>query len=461
MQQRYTFLANLFELLLLRNKIGLSLPPNFHSMKFFISALFALTFSLGIFAQDTITVMQYNLLYYGEITGFCNNNNNSLEMKDPHLRTILDYVKPDIFTVNELSSDENVHEHLLDNNLNINFITHYKRAESRNTAGSNIVNMLYYDSRKLRLKTQFTAQNYVRDVDVYELYYYSNDLQQGDTAFVVCVVGHLKAGNSSGDANARKIMAENTLRFLETRYENDNVLFMGDFNFYTGAESAFQLMLNYSNTAMRFLDPIGQIGDWNNNSFYAGIHTQSTNTNSDCKAGGGLDDRFDFILISDEIRFGTNHVRYVQESFKAVGQDGQHFNGTVNGAPQNTSVPSAVATALFNFSDHLPITMKLAVDKTLDIAETSSRPFLAEIIPNPVKSNARIDLYMPQYGNLKLQLTDLNGKVIISQSYSLMAGKQTLDVNLENLPSGIYFVSLQDGNRRNEHMKLIKQSTGF
>jgi len=99
--------------------------------------------------------------------------------------------------------------------------------------------------------------------------------------------------------------------------------------------------------------------------------------------------------------------------------------------------------------------------KTLDIAETSSRPFLAEIIPNPVKSNARIDLYMPQYGNLKLQLTDLNGKVIISQNYSLMAGKQTLDVNLENLPSGIYFVSLQDGNRRNEHMKLIKQSTGF
>lgn len=382
-------------------------------------------------------------------------------MKDPYLRTILEHVKPDIFTVNELSADESIHDHLLDNNLNINFIDYYKRANSRNTAGSDIVNMLYYDSRKLRLKAQYTAQNYVRDVDVYELYYYSNDLPQGDTAFIVCAVAHLKAGSTSGDANQRKVMAENTMRFLETRFENTNTLFMGDFNFYSGTEFAFQTMLNYSNAAVRFLDPLGQIGEWSNNSFYAGIHTQSTNVNSDCKAGGGLDDRFDFILISDEVRFGTKHMRYVQESFKAVGQDGHRFNGTVNQAPQNTSVPAAVAEALFNFSDHLPVTLRLTVDKTLDINEHNAQPFMAGVQPNPVRQKANIQFYMPASGLLHAQLFDLQGHVVLRQEQAFAPGRQMLEMDMSLLQPGFYVLSLTDGNGRAENLKIIKESATF
>lgn len=426
-------------------------------MRYFSVFLFLALAHIGIRAQDTITVMQYNLLYYGQVTGFCNNNNNGLAMKDPHLRTILDYVKPDVFTVNEMSANESIHQHMLDNNLNINFVTHYKRAASRNSAGSDIVNMLYYDSRKLSLKAQYTAQNYVRDVDVYQLYYNANDLSQGDTAFLVCVVAHLKAGNTTSDANARKVMAENTLRFLETRFETENTLFMGDFNFYSGNENAFQTLLNYSNAAVRFLDPLGQIGEWSNNSFYAGVHTQSTNTNSDCKAGGGLDDRFDFILISDEVRFGTKHLRYVQESFKAVGQDGQRFNGTVNGAPQNAQVPQNVADALYNFSDHLPVRLKLSINKTLDISETALHPFQAVASPNPFQQNAAVQLYMPKSGTLYYQLSDLSGRIILRSESMLDAGKQSFTLDLGTLSGGIYVLNLSDGNKRNEVLKLIKK----
>lgn len=425
-------------------------------MKYFLFAFLFFSLRFGLQAQDTLTVMQYNLLYYGEITGFCNNSNNSLEMKDPHLRNILDFVKPDIFTVNEMSQNESIHQHMLDENLNINFINYYKRAASSNTAGSSIVNMLYYDSRKLKLKAQFTAQNYVRDVDVYQLYYNSNDLALGDTAFVVCVVAHLKAGSSSGDAGSRKIMAENTMRFLETRFAQENVLFMGDFNFYSGNEAAFQTMLNYANADMRFLDPIGQIGEWNNNAFYAGIHTQSTNTGSGCKSGGGLDDRFDFILISDEVRFGTNKVRYVQESYKALGQDGQRFNNTMISPPQNAVVPANIASAFYNFSDHLPVTLQLRIEKTLGVGESNSRPFLAEISPNPVTYEAKLSFYMPKYGSLQLQITDINGRVIRNESVELFSGKQSISLNTNDLQSGVYIISLIDSDRRVEHLRLLK-----
>ncbi len=443
-------------------KTDLKISVTFVSQLFFrmrTSFLIALlfVFPFGIKAADTLTVMQYNLLYYGQITSFCNNSNNSLAMKDPHLRTVLDFVRPDIFTVNEISPDESVHQHILDNNLNINFVDYYKKAQGRNTAGSNIVNMLYYDSRKLELKRQFTAQNHVRDIDVYELYYKSNDLSYSDTAFVVCVVAHLKAGNTSGDANSRKIMVENALRFLETRYANSNVMIMGDFNFYGASESAFQTLLNYPNPAMRFLDPIGQIGSWTNNSFYAGIHTQSTNTQSGCKAGGGLDDRFDFILISDELRFGTEHVRYVQESYKAVGQDGHRFNGTVNQAPQNSSVPQVVADALFHFSDHLPVTLKISVDKTLALNENSLHPMLALVQPNPVQQTANLRFYMAARGKLHYQIVDLSGKVRLQKEEAFDGGLQNLNLDFSGFAPGIYLLNLRDSSGRIENLKIVKQ----
>ncbi|MBK9291606.1 MAG: T9SS type A sorting domain-containing protein [Bacteroidetes bacterium] len=423
-------------------------------------SLLLLTFLIRFTAQtqDTLTVMQYNLLYYGEITGFCNNSNNSLAMKDPHLRTILDFVKPDIFTVNELSKDAPIHEHLLNNVLNAGGTGKYSKAQLRNTANSNIVNMIFFDNRKLALKAQYTAQNVLRDIDVYELYYKSNDLAQGDTSFIVCIVAHLKAGNTTSDANSRKIMAENVMRFVENRFANENVMFMGDFNLYTASEPAFQTMINYpASVQARFLDPVGQMGDWNNNAFYAAVHTQSTNVVSgDCKSGGGLDDRFDFILISDEIRFGTRKVRYIQDTYKAVGQDGQRFNNAVNSAPQNLSVPANVADALFNFSDHLPVTLKLRVDKVLGINETDPNPYLATLAPNPTTASSQLSIYLGAGESAEVQLYDLSGKLMWTSEPVVQAGRNTIHIPGETLQPGIYLVRIS-GSRRIQSLKLLRR----
>lgn len=426
-------------------------------MRVFYFLLAILLSSQILKSQDTLTVVQYNLLYYGEVTGFCNNSNNSLQMKDPHLRTILNHVNPDIFTVNELSKDAPVHEHLLTNVLNANGGNRYSKAQLRNTAGSNIVNMIFYDNRKLALKAQYTAQNVLRDVDVYELYYKSNDLAQGDTAFIVCIVAHLKAGNTTSDANSRKIMAENVMRFVETRFATSNVMFMGDFNLYTDTEPAFQAMINYSNAQARFLDPIGQMGSWSNNSFYAPVHTQSTNVSSgDCKSGGGLDDRFDFILISDEIRFGTKKVRYIQNSYRAVGQDGQRFNNSVNAAPQNLSVPAEVANALFNFSDHLPVSLKLRVDKVLDIKENDPNPYFASLSPNPATHDAQISFYLNAGESVVVEVINTAGQLLWQSQPQSETGKNNLRLETGHLQPGLYLVRLS-GNRKVQTLKLLRR----
>lgn len=104
--------------------------------------------SFPVFSQDTLQVMQYNLLNYGNFYSDCTTSTNSVSTKNIHLKTITKYVKPDILTVNEISDDVNYHQLILDNVLNTDGVNYYRKAVSFNYAQSDIVNMLYYNSKK-------------------------------------------------------------------------------------------------------------------------------------------------------------------------------------------------------------------------------------------------------------------------------------------------------------------------
>ena len=76
------------------------------------------------YAQDTVTVLHYNLLNYGLPVYGCDNNNNNPDDKDAYLRSITAYLRPDIFSVNEMrveSYDSTPVDRILDNVLNIHF----------------------------------------------------------------------------------------------------------------------------------------------------------------------------------------------------------------------------------------------------------------------------------------------------------------------------------------------------
>ena len=316
--------------------------------------------------MDTITVMQYNLLQYGNYnSGFsdCFESNNNTLLKDASIRTILNYVQPDILTVNEFGATQELLTSFLNNNLNIGGIDYWQSDNIINYAGSNIINHIFYDSRKFGLKKHIALQTNPRDTDVYELFLKTPGLDVGDTIKLVCIVAHPKAGQSY-QANRRALMQQ-AMDYVNQYYSTENVLIMGDFNMYGASESGYQLLTQtYSNQEVRFIDPVavmGGVGEWNNNSQFAQFHTQSTRSYSEeCFSGGGLDDRFDFILMSDEIDLGNNNLDYVQNSYKAIGNDGNHFNMSIDQGG-NTSVPGDVLNALFDGSDHLPITMKIAV----------------------------------------------------------------------------------------------------
>ena len=394
--------------------------------------------------QSTITVMQYNLLQYGNYaSGYadCYETNNNTQQKDEAIRTILGEVRPDILTVCEFGKPQSLQTDFLKHNLNINGAVYWKSDNIINYANSSIINHIFYDSRKMELKSHVALRTDPRDTDVYELYMKTPGLLAGDTIKLVCIVTHPKAG--MGYEAERRTTMQKAMDYVSQHYAHENVLIMGDFNMYRSSETGYQLLTKtYSNPDVLFVDPVanlGGVGSWNNNSQFARFHTQSTRRYSDeCFSSGGLDDRFDFILMSDEIYMGFNRIKYVNNSFYAVGNDGNHFDQSIdqNG---NSAVSPIVAEALFNCSDHLPVTLQMTVYSQLDVEENESTGF--EVYPNPTDGTLFVKTWYDTDDLSTYRIINLMGQ-------TLMTGEVTQTIDVAGLPTGIYVIQVNGMTRK-------------
>lgn len=402
----------------------------------------------ALYAQDTLKVMHYNLLRYGNITSYCHSGNNNINEKDIYLRDITAYVEPDVFCVNEMGADVSNAERLLDTVLNENGITHYKRAGFTNNASSDIVNMLFYNSDKLTLHSQeqiykdLQGNDLVRVIDLYRVYVNSS-VGTGDTIFITFINAHLKAGNTNSEQVERNKATEALMANLNAKDKAGNYILSGDLNLYKSSEPAFQNLINYHNIKMRFFDPAAMLGSWSGNENFSGVHTQSTRgteTNSGCFSGGGMDDRFDFILASDYIMNDSALVRYVPDSYTAIGQDGFHFDQALN-STQNNSAPPEVMNALYNMSDHLPVTVKLAIGSGASSIKGLPNG-LKPIIVNPVFDKFDIKLELNSNEIVTVKLHTLSGKMLMEDLMIKSGNRYIFNKLLDCLSPGMYIVQI-------------------
>ena len=118
---------------------------------------------------------------------------------------------------------------------------------------------------------------------------------------------------------------------LETIDPDSYVLFTGDFNFYSSSEPAYQELLDPTN-AIVMVDPIDTPGNWSENIDFQAVHTQSTRIDSGpfgAGSGSGMDDRFDFILISENMLTDPN-LRYIPDTYIEFGNNGNCFNDDIS-----------------------------------------------------------------------------------------------------------------------------------
>jgi hypothetical protein len=194
-----------------------------------------------------------------------------------------------------------------------------------------------------------------------------------DTAAFYIYNSHYKASQdappSTTNQDRRNVEAVAIRNNSNALGEGAHAIYAGDHNFYTAAEPAFQTLIAAGNG--QAVDPLGLTaidpdldikghGEWNTNAAVAYAHTQSPCT-SGCGATGGMDDRFDFQLMTGEF-LDTEGLDYISGSYHSFGNNGTTYNSSINNASNTITFPGVtsytktqILNALATVTDHIPV----------------------------------------------------------------------------------------------------------
>ncbi|MBA4312451.1 MAG: hypothetical protein C0417_07455 [Chlorobiaceae bacterium] len=305
--------------------------------------IYTQTIPSGIMAinYDTLRIASYNLLNYP--------NDNST--RDPFLRRVVHPMKPDILVVQEMTSQAGVTAFL-------NNVLNYYQAGLYTTIafhdGYDTDNHIYFKTGKATVLSAAYITTALRDIAEYVVRFTSSN----DTVRFYSL--HLKA--STGYETQRLAEATILRNHLNNLPAGTKFMVVGDYNIYTSTEPAFQkLISSETDNDGRCKDPINAVGNWNNNSAFAAIHTQSPRVRAfGGGSTGGMDDRFDIILTS----YSALDNNTIVSTYKAYGNDGNHLNDSINRLP-NTAVPDSVANGLHYGSDHIPAICNFKFEKSV------------------------------------------------------------------------------------------------
>ena len=292
-----------------------------------------------LYGQDTLTIMNYNVLRF--------NGNTTVRAK--HIKSVVDFVKPDIVILEEIEHQSGI-DLLLTDVFNVDS-TNFMGGPLPSTQW--MKNGIIYNQSKLDLTSHKFVSTVLRDISGYTL---SIKNAHSNVSPFTIFGAHLKASDTQDDSDQRWLEAKELYKYISQMDSNYHYIMAGDFNVYGSDEPAYKLLVDSMSVDLE--DPIGH---WvRNESAHVEKFTQSTRTAqlNDGGASGGLDDRFDFILFSDHFTSKDPDIKYLEGSYKVIGNDGNHFNKSIiDGA--NSAVPDSIAEAIYLASDHYPVVAKV------------------------------------------------------------------------------------------------------
>ena len=410
------------------------------------------------FGQTRIKAMMYNVLNYSDSEVSRN--------KTPFLSTILGEVKPDLFMVCEMI-DEIGSNYLFENSI-IPFNENFQKAPfEENQSGSySLQQMVYYNTKKLILEETRVITADTRDINQYT---FKINTENGNTnpITIEVFVTHLKASTGSSNRQRRLNSIQSFVSYTNNIADDSYVLFAGDLNFYTSNEEGYQYLIDDRNPIV-IIDPIDRPTPnfpddgidyyenynstyfWNNSSF-RDIHSQSTRTSNigfidDSGSTGGLDDRFDFIMMSKNFNTSTS-LYYVNDSYKVIGNNGNCYNSFISNPNCSGGYSQTLRDALIEFSDHLPIVMEIETpENTLSTNLISEINFIgSNIIKDYLKITSPNDI-----NNLKIY--SITGQ-LVDVKLSKNTGNDTIIIDVKHISKGIYYLSHQ---KLKKPLKFIK-----
>lgn len=402
-------------------------------LKTLVSLLLYTSYSLSCFGQQEVTVMSYNVLNFP--TG-------NIEGREDTLRNIINHAEPDLFLIQELKNDSGLQIILNESFADLPAAyeaTTFVPQQSNPSSGFKLQQAMIYNSDLFGLASEGYLLTEVRDLNKFKLYYKDPELVNGaDTIFFYVFVVHLKSSQGISNVEARLAMAQ-TLSFHQQYLEdNASIIVAGDFNVYTSEEPAYQELLDPTNR-IRLRDPINTPGDWNSSSFQPkSVLTQSTRASSifGDGAGGGLDDRFDFVLLSSDMFQPWNTIVYEEDSYYAMGNTGTCYNQSITDC-SGGEWSDEMLQSLYYMSDHLPIVLKLNMGVG-SVSVDENHEDLAKIW---ITDN-QLNIQWQKKETGIVSVVDMLGRSIFQNQVELNSGSNRLDI--PNIPvSEILSVTVQ------------------
>lgn len=310
-----------------------------------LSALLLFILSFSAAAQPVYKIMTYNILNYPGTTA---------SVRNPYYKTIVGAVMPDILVIQEITSQAGVDTFL--NAVLKQLDTNYRAGLFID--GPDTDNAIFFKSTLFSFVSNTPVKTALRDIS--EFVITCNFTL--DTLIFYSV--HLKASSGSANELARAAEVDSLRKRTKNLHAGANYFVLGDFNIYSANESAYQ-KLRDTTTSGAFIDVFTMPGSWNT-ATYAPYHTQSPRVRSfGGGATGGMDDRFDMILFSRAVS-AAGGVEYVSGSYTAYGNDGLHFNDSIN-RPPNNAVGQTIADALHYASDHIPVIVSVRLSDIVPV----------------------------------------------------------------------------------------------
>jgi endonuclease/exonuclease/phosphatase family metal-dependent hydrolase len=401
---------------------------------------------LSIQAQENFKVMFYNVLNY--------------PLQEPASRiqdfeTIVQDYSPDLFMaceINNASGATSILNVLQNHNSNFLAANIVSNTSDDNIGNQNdLQNMLYYDSTKFILENQYEVTTIYRDFNHYVLKLNTSN-QATNPIRLDVFVAHLKSSSGSENQNLRLAMVNDFEDYLDTLPSNSYVVLGGDLNIYTHSEPAYQELLNTSNN-ITFVDPANRNGSWHNNINYLDVFTQSTRTSNGLGgATGGFDDRFDFILTSENM-LSNPDIAYVSNSYKVYGNNNNPncFNSEIiSGNCSGPDYDQNIRTALYYMSDHLPVTLELETTSSLSSSTYELAEHISFIESNSVRNVLKLKVNPLQLENPNFQIYNTYGQLINTFNVD---GLNQININVSHFASGMYYITQQYNSKP---LKFIK-----
>ncbi len=406
--------------------------------------LLLLLTSAGLQAQINyeVKVMSWNVLNWPSTSNTVADTSN----RCPSYRTVVNYVQPDILVTMENTSANSINW-FRDQVMNTGG---YHYASGTFINGPDTDNGIFFRDSLFDFVSNTPVNTSLRDISQFTVIFKPT----GDTLHIFAL--HLKASQGYELQRASEVA---DLRQVTNAFPaGTNFLVAGDFNIYYETEPAYTgLLQDNANDDGNLLDVLSLGGTWNNPA-YAPYHTQSTHLNSTGGfSGGGMNDRFDMILYSNGVA-QPGGVYYMPGTYQNIGNDGNHFDKSINNGT-NSAVPSNVANALYNTSDHLPIVMNLMIGPNSGIAEISSPIRFANVFPNPANESARVIFSSSKPVKAGYIISDHLGRILVRKPAELYETGENL-FSLEGvsgLKPGSYLLSLSfDNELINKQLVVIK-----